>query len=145
MLRYVWRVQGAIFSSLRFVPDDYVLAPDEREGRGSVLPPIESLPGWVQPLPPLTPISRRQFFQAAAGRGMITQTEALDAIRHGTVPAQMQQGIDTLPSGEKFAAEMLLSGANEFERDHPLVGKFGEIMGLPSNMLDEIWRYAITL
>src|SRR5262245_23222468 len=45
-------------------------------------------------------ISRRQFFQAAAGRGMITQQEALDAVRHGTIPAQMQQGIDTLSPEE---------------------------------------------
>src|SRR5262245_35699982 len=47
-------------------------------------------------------ISRRQFFQAAAARGMITQAEALDAVRHGEIPALMQQGIDTLPPDEKF-------------------------------------------
>src|SRR5215472_10932801 len=68
----------------------------------------------------LANISRRQFFQAAAGKGMITQAEALDAM-HGTLPDRMQEGINTLPPDQKFAAEMMLIGANEFERHHPLV------------------------
>jgi len=90
-------------------------------------------------------ISRRQFFQASAMHGMITQAEALDAVRHGTIPAQMQAGINTLPPDEKFAAEMLLSGAGEFERNHPLVTKFAAIMGMTAAQADDIWRFAATL
>jgi len=90
-------------------------------------------------------ISRRQFYQASAMHGMITKEEALDAVRHGTIPAQMQAGIDTLPPDEKFAAEMLLSGAGEFERNHPLVEKFAVIMGMTPAQADDIWRFAATL
>ena len=146
MRRYAWIVIGTRFGNLRFVADDYVLQANEHEGRtdGS-LPRIQDLPGWAPPPESLPNISRRQFFQAAAGRGMITQDEALAAMQHGTIPAQMQEAIDTLPHDQKFAAEMMLSGANEFERNHPMVQKFGEIMGLPAPALDEIWRYAATL
>ncbi|PWT90374.1 MAG: hypothetical protein C5B54_07275 [Acidobacteria bacterium] len=95
-------------------------------------------------------ISRRQFFQAAAMSvgarpAMITREEALDAMRHGAIPPQMQAGLNTLPDDQKFAAEMLFSGANEFERHHPLVQKFGEIMGMTSLQLDDVWRSAATL
>jgi len=89
-------------------------------------------------------ISRRQFFQAAALYGMISYDEALEAMR-GTIPPRMQQGLDTLPPDQKFAAEMLLIGANEFERNHPLVDKFGEVMGMTVAQVDDIWRRAAAL
>lgn len=126
--------------SARPESDEQFLAGEWRDGEFTLPPPQ---PPWVPPVPQI--ISRRQFFQAAAGRGMITQPEALDAVRHGEIPVLMQQGIDTLSSEEKFAAEMLLSGAGEFDRTHPLVAKFGETMSMPPAALDELWREAAIL
>lgn len=90
-------------------------------------------------------LSRRQFFQIAAMKGMITQQEALDAVRTGVIPQLMQTGLDTLPPDQKFAAEMMLSGAGEFDRHHPLVEQFGQVMGLPPAALDQIWEQGMLL
>lgn len=97
----------------------------EWESAGGVIAPYQA-----PPAPPPASISRRQFFQQAALGGFITQAEALDAVRSGTIPAPLQAAVNLLPAGERFAAEMLISGAQTFELAHPLTTAIGAQLGV---------------
>ena len=46
---------------------------------------------------------------------------------------------------ERFGAEMLLSGAVEFRRDHPLTAAIGEARGLTPEEVDDFFRRAAAL
>lgn len=91
-------------------------------------------------------ISDRQFFQALALQGIISELQALDAVKTGAIPAQMQVFIDAIPdSVARFSATMLLSGAVEFRRDHPLVAAFMVANGWDARQVDDLWRFAASL
>jgi hypothetical protein len=97
---------------------------------------------------PATPciISDRQFFHALALHGAITQEEALAAVRTGAIPAAMRTFIDAIPNQEQhFGATMLLSGAVEFDRNHPLVESFRQAMGWTMQQTNDLWRLAAAL
>ena len=99
-------------------------------------------------VPPPVPVavSDRQFLQALAQLGSITQEEALAAVKTGALPAAMRAYVDALPDAEeKFAAEMILSGSIEFRRDHPLVATFAAINGWTDKQVDDLWRLANSL
>lgn len=95
-------------------------------------------------LPPPVPaqISDRQFFHALAINEIITQEEALAAVKVGALPASLASMIDQLPSDQKFSAEMLLSGATIFERDHPLMATLGTMMSWSDEQIDNLFRQA---
>jgi hypothetical protein len=106
----------------------------------------------ADPLPPPPPptvpseISDRQFFQQLAAQGVITKAEALAAVRTGDLPASMLAMISSIESGdERFAAEIILSGATQFRRDHALVGFFASAMGWTSEQVDDLFRAAARL
>lgn len=86
-------------------------------------------------------ISDRQFFQGLAVRGLINEDEAIAAVSSGSIPSAMQAFIAALPAEQQFSARMLLAGAVEFHRSHPLTEAFGAMQGLSSDQLDELWRY----
>ena len=95
---------------------------------------------------PLPTISDRQFFQALAMMEMITPQEALAAVRTGEVPATMQTFVDAIEDPQqRFGAQMLLSGATQFERYHPLVAQFGAAFGMDEDQIDDLWRLAASL
>jgi hypothetical protein len=97
---------------------------------------------------PATPrvISDRQFFQALALQGAITPEEALAAVRTGAIPAAMQSFIDAITDQEQqFGATMLLSGAVEFDRNHPLVESFRQAMDWTVQQTNDLWRLAAAL
>lgn len=98
-------------------------------------------------LPPPVPdtISDRQFFQQLAVAGIITEDEALAAVKTGTLPASLQALVDAMPDGSKFNAEMLLSGATTFQRNHPLTTTLGSAMGFTSEQIDDLFRAASVL
>lgn len=50
--QYAYRIVGGVVNDLRFVKDDYVLAPDEIGGEGFALPDVATL---APPLPPRPP------------------------------------------------------------------------------------------
>ena len=88
-------------------------------------------PPQPDPLPimPLI-ISDRQFYHQAALDGYITKEDALAAVQTGFIPAPLQQVVSRISDdGERFAAEMILSGATTFYRDHPLTGQIGMAFG----------------
>ncbi len=90
-------------------------------------------------------ISDRQFFQALAMAGTITTAEALAAVKTGDIPAALQSFVDTLPSDQQFAAEMLISGATTFSKSHPMTAILRAGMGWTSDQLDSLWLTASAL
>lgn len=90
-------------------------------------------------------ISDRQFFQQLAVMGLITEAEALAAVKTGDIPTTLMGLVGALPAEQQFAAEMLLSGAVSFVRSHPLTVAFGQAFGWTSEQLDELWIEASKL
>lgn len=110
--------------------------------------PIEApeLPPTEEPTPYTPPsISDRQFFHILAIDSLITEAEALTAVKTGDAPAAFETFIESLPEGERFNARMLLEGATTFERNHPLTAAFGGMYGMTSGEIDDLWRRASAL
>lgn len=94
---------------------------------------------------PLLSISHRQFYHVLALDGLITEAEALTAVKTGDPPAAFETLIASLPEGERFSARMLLEGATTFERNHPLTNSFGTMHGMSAEQIDDLWRRASVL
>lgn len=98
---------------------------------------------WVYPEQPLEApeiISRRQFYEGLAETERITKAEALAAIKTGAIPPALQLMLDAMTDpDEKFKADMLLSGASEFQRSHPLVSVFAAAEGMSEQDVDGFW------
>ena len=92
-----------------------------------------------------TIISDRQFFHALALSGLITQDEALDAVKYGTPPAAMEAVLLTLNPADQFNARMLIEGATSFSRNNPLVALFGASSGMTDEQIDQLWALASSL
>jgi hypothetical protein len=100
----------------------------------------------ARPSSPALVVSDRQFYQGLAIREFCTPAEALDAVRTGVLPRGLRVFVDAIPDAqERWAAEMLLSGAKEFRRDHPFVEQVGAWVGLDSEMLDAFWSQCSAL
>ena len=90
-------------------------------------------------------VSRRQFFQAAAQDGLITQAEALALLASGAMPASLVAAIATLPAAEQFAAQMEILGDATFARANPVIAALGTSMGKASADLDALFTLAASL
>ena len=91
-------------------------------------------------------ISDRQFFQQLAIMQIITQEEALAAVKTGAIPAALQSIVDTIVDDQtRFNVEMILSGATTFERSHPLTNNIGTAYGMTSEQMDDFFRAAYVL
>lgn len=99
----------------------------------------------ARPAPVPEVISDRQFFQALAIDGYITTAEALAAVRTGDLPSVLAELLDHMDGAERFGAEMLLSGATEFRRDHPMTIAIGEARGMTADEVDDFFRRAAAL
>ena len=106
---------------------------------------LAALPLDHDPRPVLPEISDRQFFQALAIVGIISEADALAAVMTGDLPAAFEAFVAALPSGEQFGARMALSGATIFRRDHPLTAAFGAASGKSPAEIDELFRLAASL
>ena len=118
-------------------------APGWSDGGYSLVPVSWDVPD--APPMPIPPISDRQFFQALALSGSITQTDALAAVKTGTLPPQLQDAINAMPPDQQFSAEMMLSGATAFDRNHPMTDAMMQVLGWDAASTDELWKYAATL
>jgi hypothetical protein len=128
-----------------FVPDDMANTDRRRlkedwEDKGHAIADPPALPPQVPEV-----ISDRQFFQQLAVQGIITQAEALAAVKTGDIPAALQALIDALPAEQKFPAEMIVSGAVEFHRGSVLVREIAQAYGWSADEVDTLWRNAGTL
>jgi|GEM_PF-1256142 len=91
-------------------------------------------------------ISRRQFFQQLAVAGIISKIEALAAMKSGAVPQALQAIIDALPTDEdRFNAEMLVIGADTFNRTHALTETVRLAMQWTEEQRDQFWQEASKL
>lgn len=100
-------------------------------------PPSEPTPSRI--------ISDRQFFQQLALAGFIERSEALAAVKIGEIPQALAGLLDNLPVDARFSAEMLLSGATQFDRYHPLVAQIAAAQGMSDADVDQFWIAASTL
>lgn len=103
---------------------------------------------FINPPPPAVAkivISDRQFYQALAVQSQITQQEALDAVKVGTIPVAIGDKLAGFPPDQKFNAEMMLSGATAFERYHPMTLNLQQMMGWTDQATDELWNLAASL
>lgn len=102
--------------------------------------------GWVAPTPVPETISHRQFYQQAAINTTITQTEALAAVQTGTIPTVLANIVNGMTDpNQQFAAKMLLSGASEFHRSHPMTASIGAALGWTSAQIDTFFIAASAL
>ena len=90
-------------------------------------------------------VSDRQFFQALANDGKITQDEALAYVGPGTLPQAILTAIGQLPPADQFAAKMEITGAKTFMRTDALAAQMGQILSMSSDDLDTLWRAASAL
>lgn len=120
------------------------------EGEGSetqtvVEPHRVRIVSFNPPTPAPSTISDRQFFQQLARLGVIAEAEALAAVGPGEVPAALSAMIDTMPEAERFPARMLLTGATQFDRNHPLVPMFAAAFGWSTDDINTFWTAAASL
>lgn len=119
--------------------------PVMEDGQIVLLPYDDVFPEVAAVSPPIEDISDRQFFQALAIRGEITEDEALDAVGPGIIPPAMDALIDQLPQEQRFAARMLIRGATRYERQHPIADLIRGLYGWTAEQADDFWHFAATL
>lgn len=99
-------------------------------------------------------ISDRQFAQALALAGTITEAEALAWAARGELPDAMEAALDHIPEadGQRFAARMMLAAATSYERRLPLTEQLGALLTNPATgkpydaaALDALWTRAAAL
>ena len=101
----------------------------------------EALP---EPVP--DDISRRQFFQQLFVLEIISKAEALTAIPGLNIPPPLQAIIDQLPTqSDRDSAEMLVVGAQNFNRLHPLSETVRLSLGWSVEQKDDFWQEASKL
>lgn len=96
---------------------------------------------YVSPAPPVPDvISDRQFITALKHRGIVTHSEAMAFVARGVIPSALQSLINTFPTLEdREAAELLIAGATEFHRTHPLSQALAAGLGWGEGDLDQFF------
>jgi hypothetical protein len=128
----LWRVEGT------FPGADTIL--DKRFD-----PQTASFTDPMTPVPAV--ISDRQFFQGLAlpPYGLITEEQALAAVKTGEIPPPLQNIVEQMPADLQFAANMLLSGATTFERSHALTAVIASRQEWSADQTDEFFRFCAAL
>lgn len=102
-------------------------------------PPVDAPPSAIV-------ISRRQFYHALAARSIIERDDARAALRIGEIPEALVAILDTLEDpDQQFAAELHLTGSNDFVSDHPLVSLFAASQGWDADQIREFFTEAAQL
>jgi hypothetical protein len=87
-------------------------------------------------------ITNRQFYQHLALAGVISQQEALDAVR-GAIPPALATAVGKNASGDAlFNVQMFLASATLFPREHPVVEQLATAMEWSKDYADQVWRNA---
>lgn len=114
-------------------------------GRDETIAALEARIAELTAPPASIIVSDRQFFQALAMGGKITEAEAEAAVATGTIPADMAALVDQLPADQQFTARMLLKGATTFRSDHPLADMLAGLYGLNEEQKLDLFRVASQL
>jgi hypothetical protein len=109
-------------------------------GTALVPPPAKSIPPEIP-----QEISDRQFFQQLAIQGIVSQSDALSAVKTGTLPQALQTIVSGLPVDQQFSAQMLLCGATVFERNHAMTIAIGAAYGWTPAQVDAFFTVAAAL
>jgi hypothetical protein len=104
--------------------------------------PFAALPASVPAI-----ISDRQFAQALALDGTITEEEALAWAARGELPQAMEDALEHIPEadGQRFGARMMLAAATSYERHLSLTEQLGALLGYDAAALDALWTRAAAL
>lgn len=98
------------------------------------------------PSPVPASISDRQFAHALKKQGIITHEEALVFVKAGELPAALAVIVAGIKDQEaREDAELLLSGAVEFHRAHPLTAAVAQAYGWGDQETDNFFRAAAEL
>lgn len=135
------KYEGDAFIALWSVAD--IDQPDEDQLAALVTKYQSAWDAIREPAP--NEISRRQFFQQLAVQEIITKAEALAAMQTGVIPAPLQAIIDTLPEENQFEAQMLVIGADTFNRAHPLTEVVRLALGWTEEQRNNFFRDAAKL
>jgi hypothetical protein len=101
------------------------------------------------PPPPLNPppsvgqITSRQFWTQLAVDGLISENEAVDALR-GDIPNAIKQYINGLPANQRFVARMFFE-ATTFERDKRAISDTKACFSLTQAAIDLFFQHAAAL
>jgi hypothetical protein len=91
-------------------------------------------------------ISDRQFAQALKMAGVITFQEAMAFVQVGAIPALLQAAVDAIQDQDtREAAALLIAGATQFYRLHPMTIALGTALGWTSEQMDALWASAAAL
>lgn len=98
------------------------------------------------PSPTPHSISDRQFAHQLKKLGIITHVEALAFVQTGTLPTAILNIVEAIEDqGAREDAEILISGAVEFQRYHPLTQAIATASGWSSEDTDNFFRAASLL
>jgi hypothetical protein len=129
-------------------PDGHVLVPDP-DGKAVIGTAWNEADGFEPPAPPPPAIpdsiSDRQFAHGLWKRGIITVEEAKAFVMVGQMPVALAALVATLPADVRDDAEILISGATVFARNHPFTEILASAFGWSSADTDDFWRYAASL
>lgn len=148
-----WIIQAVVREADRLFPTGCLLIEDDSIGDVNPQQHYGQLmylsgnnnPYQSQPVPVPQVISRREFYQALAVQGQISNSDALAAVSTGTIPPVFNTAISSLPANEQFNAQMVLAGAPTFYRGNPLVALLGSGLGWSNTQIDALWTLAATL
>lgn len=100
---------------------------------------FEATRGPAAAVVPMT-ISRRQFFKQAARMGLVTATEAKNALSRSSMPNKLSSFISSLVAGQRDEAEMDLIGADTLTRGSPPANALLAALGVTDQAVaDTLW------
>ena len=75
----------------------------------------------------------------------MTEQEAEDWSARGILPQVMVDIVQTLPKEMQLLARLILSSTKQYDRDDPLVDMVGQVLQIPREQIDALWRLASSL
>ena len=111
----------------------------------AALDAMAAQPLQEDPRPVPDSISDRQFWQACAKLGYITEDEAFAAVTVGAIPAVITAAISTLPSAQRFDVKMAVAGSNTFHLSNPATPVLMALMQKQPSDAQAIWRLGSSL
>ena len=117
-------------------------APDAVEARA-----LELLPTILSTFPVTRSIQDWQFAYAVrmSMPDKMTEQEAEDWSARGILPQVMVDIVQTLPKEMQPLARLKLSSTKQYDRDDPLVDMVGQVLQIPREQIDALWRLASSL